>query len=412
MPEEKSIEVNDLNVAQMLGLSEEAFKQTSPDEIYSQIETSHKQRQLEYENAQGRVNKRLAKKRLEEVIHKKECVQAWQKNSELEAILESILELADAGSFFRASELLDASEHKFHDQVGTPLKMRFQRVQEMIQETLKPPAKEETQSEHSRNAISKPKEQDQPSAPNIDKPPLVAKEPDPVVIPQSAPAKTNLKEAKPSPPPCERMTLDLGKAGRLHVVNGSGSLTFGRYKNPNSPDYELIAAIPQDKSETSRLMRMISGRHGSIIHSNGQWGIIDSWPGQECISTNGIFIEKAKLESPVSFRRLDGKRLSFATSDPDVPLPAFRIHVLHSGEITASESILLERLDAFQDHILLLSEKTVLPKEFGGLTLCSIDGGLALGVEKAPLTAQSEQVLSFGKVELTPLETIFYGREM
>ncbi|MBD5779794.1 hypothetical protein IEN85_09845 [Pelagicoccus sp. NFK12] len=356
----------------------------------------------------------MAKTRLSHIQQACEASKKWSNRESLSQVLDQAMELADAGSHFRAIDILNSHESEFRELEESPLKVRYHQVQELIQATVRP-KEAETQKEVFQEKPD-PIPQREPEPPQV----VDASRPQADSAPHSIPSfrdppeTTNrtTEQTSPVPPPCKRFTYDLGEKGRLHVIGPDKPLTFGRYKSQHGPDYELLAAIPKEKSETSRLIRMLSARHGSIIHSAGQWGILDSWPNQDVSSTNGIFIEKVKLESPASFRRLHGKHLSFATADETIPLPHFRIYVLDAKTFDAPESVLLERLDAFKDHILLLAGEAELPNTFAPLSFNRTAKGFTIGNEPSPVTPQTQGVISFESLEVSPFEPVFFGREI
>lgn len=402
-------ETLEATIARALGISEDELSSRSPADVFRELNALAEQRQNEYEQAQGRINKRLAKTRLTQIQTACEASRSWAIRGELAQILDKAMDLADQGSHFRASDLLANKETEFKALEDSPLKSRYQNVLHTIQATLRPektsenlqPVSNPSSFAHETPQTEQPQEHKEPAQETT------LRSPSPQAIETPSVSETTLETKTAS-----RFTYDLGKKGRLHICSPDKPLTFGRYGTPHKPDFGLIAAIPKDKSATSRLLQMISGKHGSIIHSSGQWGILDSWPSQEKKSTNGIFIEGVKLEAPASFRRLHGKHLTFATADRNMPLPCFRIHVLDTNKLGSPESILLERLDFFKDHILLLSESATLPSSLGSLTISRHNGGFTQGTEQTPIKANTPNVLAFDYLQVSPLEPVFYDREI
>ena len=52
------------------------------------------------------------------------------------------------------------------------------------------------------------------------------------------------------------------------------------------------------------------------------------------------------------------------------------------------------------------------PPEFGGASFKRVGDGFVHGPEDKPITAETPDVLAFGRFEVTPLEHAFYGREV
>lgn len=406
MPSDPS-ESSASSIALKLGITIDELLQSPPEEAVRSFEKLVQEKQADYEKAEGRVNKRISKKQLSSAQANLEAALLWQTEQELSSIIESLIELADAGSSFRANELLETHRGRFAELPESPLKERFQRIEKSLKESLRPtpppepepepePSPEAGPSFDSKPETSYPEPEQQKSTPSKSKP--EPEEP-------SKPSPT-------SPPAASCFTLELKNKERIHVFSANTKITFGRYGGNKSAVYELAAVVPKDKRETVRLLNMISGRHGSIINSNGQWGILDTWPDNEKPSTNGIFIEDVKLDSPVSFRRLNGKLLHFASTDPEAALPRFRIHVLETNDYSSPESILLERLDTFKDHILLLSQTAQLPSSFDSLQIARESEGFLLGAKKQQIENATRSILSLDSLSLTPFETVFYGREV
>ena len=211
--------------------------------------------------------------------------------------------------------------------------------------------------------------------------------------------------------PCERFSFALSALERLHVLASKSStqtITLGRYRSSCTPDLPLMNAVPKDKEETIKVIRMISRRHGSLVRKGNDWYLMDAWNTHTRASTNGIYLDGEQSIS-IPLMKCDGKTITFSSPTFKEGLPAFEVILLENSDQQDQPSILLKRIDAFRDHILLLNNSATLPQELGGLTLNRLDPGFKINGSTNVVPA-GHGIVAFNAFEPVPFEEVFYQR--
>jgi hypothetical protein len=211
--------------------------------------------------------------------------------------------------------------------------------------------------------------------------------------------------------PCERFSFALSSRERLHVLASKSStqtITLGRYRSSCTPDLPLMNAVPKDKEETIKVIRMISRRHGSLVRKGNDWYLIDAWDTQNEASTNGIYLDGEQSIS-IPLMKCDCKTITFSSPTFKEGLPAFEVILLENPDQQNQPSILLKRIDAFKDHILLLNNSATLPLDLGGLTLHRVDPGFKIN-GSTNVVPDGHGIVAFNAFEPIPFEEVFYQR--
>ena len=458
------------SISGALGVSVDEFAAISSVDARERLRERQAEKQKDYDAAQGRVNKRVASRALQAINGVVEISEKWFSYSEIDSALNEVLNLVESGKHARAKMSLrvrrDASEA-----FGGSIWTRFKALEEELSGPSLEEIREREEAKRKQRESEEKRLAEEAEARLVagaeraagqerleaeaqrqheleeqirkEREEKLMREAEALRVQQEAEAKVTREAAErarleaemrerieremaerfkreqvvpedsPEAPiePCECFTYALSPIERLHVIAYDGprdSVTFGRYRSQHNPDLPLMNAVPKDKEETMQVIRMISGRHGSLRRKANEWFLIDAWSAHDKPSTNGIYLEGEQTVS-VRLKRCNGRKITFASPELKVGLPAFKVVFLKNEKAGGDPSILLQRLDTFRDHILLLNGTVTLPSDVGGLSVersgdgFKVDG--ARGIDRG-----GENVAAFDSFEPCPFEEVFYQR--
>lgn len=434
------IESAQSDIAGALGVSVEEFASISSEDARRQLSERQKEKQRDYDSAEGRVNKRVASRALKSVNAVVEVSEKWFQYNETDQALREVLSFVEAGKTPRAKMSLrivkDSAQAlggsiwdrfvALEEELSGPTPEEVHEEKEREREEQERQAKEaekaqaELEAEQRMRIEAEVRERierelqerhAQAEAERLESEKPVAEEtgPPPLKIRDAMPEVGSVPEKRYEP--CSRFSYALSAVERLHVLAYDGpvdSVTFGRYRSRNNPDLPLMNAVPKDKEETMQVIRMISGKHGSLIRKSNEWFLIDAWNPQDKPSTNGIYLD-GKESVSIRLSRCNGRTITFSSPEMKIGLPAFKVIILDNPHQRSEYSILLQRLDTFQDHILILNNTVLLPDEFGSMSFERVGDGFrvdgSVAIERGGMS-----IAAFDAFEPCPFEEVFYQR--
>ena len=457
------------SISGALGVSVDEFAAISREDARARLLERQAEKQQGYDTAQGRVNKRAASRALKAIDEVVEISEKWFAYDAIDGALNEVLELLEAGKHARAKMSLsvqkaaaeafggsiwtrfqaletelsgptpeelqakadaeraerEAEEKRLAEEAEARRLAEEQRAAEQAaqeaearrQRELEEQIRAETEERLKREAEAAREQQEAEERASREAAERARLEAEMRERIEREMAERFLREqaaaapVEPEVEPCDQFSFSLSPMARLHVLASDGaveSITFGRYRSQHNPDLPLMNAVPKDKEETMQVIRMISGRHGSLRRKAGEWFLIDAWNAGDKPSTNGIYLDGEQTVS-VRLKNCSGKLITFSSPELKPGLPAFKVVFLHDKKSGMASSILLQRMDTFRDHILILGGDVELPSDLGGLHVERVGSGFKVNGSDVVVRG-GINVAAFDTFAPLPFEEVFYQR--